>query len=47
LKTLQAQLLKEPPVVFDGPSPFLVVIAEIERIAARPPTALPPVGSGD
>ncbi len=40
LEALQAELLEKAAVVGDGPAPFLVVIAEIERIFARPPAAL-------
>jgi hypothetical protein len=37
LKSFEADLLEQPPVVDDRSPPLLIVIAEIQWIAARPP----------
>ena len=39
LKTLQANLLKQPHIIGDRPSPLPIVILDILRIVATPPTA--------
>ena len=40
LKTFQADLLEETAIVGDRPSPFLVVIPDVERVLTRPPAPL-------
>ena len=37
LKAFQADLLEEPAIVGDRPSPFLVVIPDVELVLTRPP----------
>ena len=39
LEALEADLLEEPAVVGDGEAPLLVVVAAVERVAARPEAA--------
>ena len=39
LESFEADLLEQPTVIRDRPSPFLVVILNVERIGARPPAA--------
>ena len=37
LKSFQADLFEQAAVVDDGPSPFFVVVLEIQRIGSGPP----------
>ena len=39
LKTFEADLLEQPPVVGDRPAPLVVVVVDVERIGARPRTS--------
>ncbi len=47
LKAVEDELFEQRPVVPFGHAPFLVVIGDVERIEARPGTAVEPVGVGE
>ncbi len=46
LKPFEADLLEQPPVIGDRPSPLVVVVADIKRVVTAPPTAGDTVGPG-
>jgi hypothetical protein len=45
LEALEAQLLEQPVLVVDGPTPLGVVVGEVERVVAGPPAPDGAVGA--